>query len=189
MVNDTAPGGKEIKRGPVGSAIAHLYFETIRPFEDDNGRIGRAIAEKALAQTIGGPVMFSLSQVIEADKNAYCEALKTAQRTSDITGWQQYFVHVIYTAQVSAKELVNFTLKKKKFIEKYKDTLNGRQWKVVLRMLESPEGFEGGMTARKYVSLTKASKATATRDLQDLFDRQVFTTGGGDTSVHYYLNI
>ncbi|HRN56091.1 MAG TPA: Fic family protein [Agriterribacter sp.] len=68
----------EIKKAPVRSAIAHLYFETIHPFEDGNGRIGRAIAEKALSQTIGRPVMLSLSRTIEANKNAYYTALETA---------------------------------------------------------------------------------------------------------------
>lgn len=71
------------------SAIAHLYFESIHPFEDGNGRIGRAIAEKALSQTIGRPVMLSLSQAIEADKKSYYQALEKAQRKNDITdfGW------------------------------------------------------------------------------------------------------
>lgn len=188
--NDTAPGGKaEIKKAPIRSAIAHLYFETIHPFEDGNGRIGRAIAEKALSQTIGRPVMLSLSQAIEADKNAYYEALKAAQRKNEITDWLKYFVHVIYDAQVTAKELINFTLKKVKFLDQHKDSLNERQLKVVLKMLESPDGFEGGMTAKKYVSLTKTSKATATRDLQELVDLGIFIPEGGGRSVHYYVSL
>ncbi|MDQ3845074.1 MAG: DUF4172 domain-containing protein, partial [Bacteroidota bacterium] len=77
--NDTAPGGtKEIRKAPVRAAIAHLYFETIHPFEDGNGRIGRAIAEKALSQTLGRPVLLSLSRTIEADKKAYYHALEQA---------------------------------------------------------------------------------------------------------------
>jgi Fic family protein len=188
--NDTAPGGKrEIKKAPIRSAIAHLYFETIHPFEDGNGRIGRAIAEKALSQTIGRPVVLSLSQAIEADKKGYYEALKAAQQKNDVTEWLSYFVHVIYKAQVSAKELVNFTLKKVKFLDYYKNKLNERQWKTVLRMLESPEGFEGGMTAKKYISITKTSKATATRDLQELVDLGAFAPEGGGRSVHYYVKL
>ena len=89
--NETAPGGtKEIKKAPVRSAIAHLYFETIHPFEDGNGRIGRAIAEKALSQTIGRPVLLSLSRTIEADKKSYYNALEQAQRSNDISLWVQY---------------------------------------------------------------------------------------------------
>ena len=78
--NDTAPGKPNaIKFAPVRAAIAHLYFESIHPFEDGNGRIGRAIAEKALSQGFGYPVMLSLSQAIEADKKAYYAALNSHQ--------------------------------------------------------------------------------------------------------------
>jgi len=188
--NDSAPGEKkEIKKAPIRSAIAHLYFETIHPFEDGNGRIGRAIAEKALSQTIGRPVMLSLSQAIEADKKSYYAALEAAQRTNDITGWLKYFVHVIYNAQVSVKELIDFTLKKVNFIANHKQKLNERQLKVVLRMLESPDGFEGGMTAKKYTSITKTSKATATRDLQILADLGVLIAKGGGRSIHYAVDL
>src|SRR5690606_34607532 len=78
--NDTTPGGKmEIKMAVIRSAVAHLYFETIHPFEDGNGRIGRAIAEKALSQTMGRPVLLSLSARIESDRKAYYNALEKAQ--------------------------------------------------------------------------------------------------------------
>ena len=78
--NDTAPGGsKKIKKAPLRSAIAHLYFESIHPFEDGNGRIGRALAAKALSQGIGRPIMLSLSKTIEANKNNYYAALSKAQ--------------------------------------------------------------------------------------------------------------
>jgi Fic family protein len=188
--NDTAPGGsKEIKKAPVRSAIAHLYFESIHPFEDGNGRIGRAIAEKALSQTIGRPVMMSLSQAIEADRKSYYHALGNAQRENDITEWVKYFVNIIFQAQIAAKELIDFTLRKAKFIDRYKINLKDRQMKVVLRMLESPEGFEGGMTAQKYVSIAKTSKATATRDLQILAELGALIPGGAGRSVHYTINM
>lgn len=187
--NDTAPGGsKELKKAPVRSAIAHLYFESIHPFEDGNGRIGRAIAEKALSQTIGHPVMLSLSQTIEADKKSYYTALEKAQRKNEISDWVNYFVEVIYQAQLDARKLIDFTLRKAKFIDRHKEQLNDRQMKAVLRMLESADEFEGGMTARKYIAITKASKATATRDLQLLAELEVLLPGGGGRSVHYVLN-
>jgi Fic family protein len=188
--SDTAPGGiKEIKKAPVRSAIAHLYFESIHPFEDGNGRIGRAIAEKALSQTIGRPVLLSLSQTIEADKKSYYHALETAQKKNDITDWLTYFVNVIYKAQVSAKTLIDFTLQKAKFLDLHKDQLNERQLKVILRMLESPDGFESGMNTRKYMSITKTSKATATRDLQQLAGLQVLYSRGGGRSTCYSVNL
>lgn len=189
--NETCPGGiREIKRATVRSAIAHLYFETIHPFEDGNGRIGRAIAEKALSQGIGRPVLMSLSRTIEANKKAYYNALEQAQRSNEITGWINYFVKTILAAQIEAERQIDFTLKKAKFFDRYKDQLSERQLKVIRRMLEEgPEGFAGGMNAAKYGSLTKISKATSTRDLQDLLEKKVFIVVGAGRSTKYQIDV
>jgi len=189
--NDTAPGGaREIKKAPVRSAVAHLYFETIHPFEDGNGRIGRAIAEKALSQTVGRPVMLSLSRTIETNREAYYSALKTAQRGNEITEWIRYFTQAVLAAQHDTVRLIDFILKKTQFSDRFKDRLNDRQHKVVQRMLDAgAEGFEGGMSAQKYISLTRASKATATRDLQELVTLGVLTVTGSGRSTRYHLNI
>jgi Fic family protein len=189
--NDTAPDGAQpIKKAPVRSAIAHLYFESIHPFEDGNGRIGRAIAEKALAQTLNRTVLLSLSQTIEAEKKAYYTALETAQRSNEITPWLTYFVGVILKSQRQAKDLVQWTLKKAMFFDRYAHQWNERQRKAILRMLEEgPGGFKGGMTAAKYQSLTKAPKATATRDLQKLAEIGTLISQGGGRSTHYILNL
>ncbi len=191
--NATAPGGgTEIKKAPVRAAIAHLYFETIHPFEDGNGRIGRAIAEKALSQTIGRPVMLSLSKTIEADKKEYYSALKEAQKSNEITGWIEYFVKVSLEAQTDAELQIEFTLKKTKFFDRYKAQLNERQVTVINRMLEEgPGGFEGGMNAGKYMSIAKTSKATATRDLQGLLETGAFILQGksGGRSTSYQVNL
>lgn len=188
--NDTAPGGKkEIKKAPVRSAVAHLYFETIHPFEDGNGRVGRAIAEKALSQTLGRPVLLSLSRTIEADKKSYYGALEKAQRDNQITEWIKYFVSTTLEAQKQARVLIDFILKKTKFFDRFKDELNERQLKVIRKMMDAgPEGFEGGMNANKYMSITKASKATATRDLQYLAEIEALFSQGGGRSTRYYLN-
>jgi Fic family protein len=189
--NDTSPGGKkEIKKAPIRAAIAHLYFETIHPFEDGNGRIGRAISEKALSQTIGRPVLLSLSQTIEANKKLYYDALEKAQRSNEITNWINYFVNTLLEAQREAKILIDLTLNKTKFFDRFKDQLNERQLKVIKRMLDAePKGFEGGMTAKKYISITKASKATATRDIQGLVDLKILIPQSGGRSTHYNLNL
>lgn len=172
------------------SAIAHIYFETIHPFEDGNGRIERAIAEKALYQTVGRPVLLSLSQTIEADKKSYYSALEQAQKSNDLTPWITYFVSITLDAQEKAKKLIEFILKKANFFDRYKPLLNDRQLKVVKKMLEAgPEGFEGGISAKKYPSITNTSKATATRDLQDLLKSEVLQSTGGGRSTHYYLNL
>lgn len=188
--NATTPKGlKEIKRAPIRSAIAHLYFETIHPFEDGNGRIGRAIAEKALSQTLGRPVLLSLSRIIEADKKSYYGALEKAQRSNKITSWLEYFVGVCLEAQRQANQVIDFILKKSKFFDRYKDVWNERQLKAVRRMLDTgPDGFEGGMSAKKYMSITKASKATATRDLQQLLEWGVLKVEGGGRSTRYSID-
>ncbi len=189
--NDTVPGGKlEIKKAPIRAAIAHLYFETIHPFEDGNGRIGRAVAEKALAQALGRPVMLSLSRTIEARKQEYYNALQKAQRSNEITAWIHYFVNVINDAQAEAEEQILFTLKKVKFFDRFMKELNERQLRVIKRMFnEGSEGFKGGMNAAKYVGITKTSKATATRDLQHLANIKAFIPFGGGRSTRYELNL
>jgi Fic family protein len=189
--NDTAPGGtNEMKQAPVRSAIAHLYFESIHPFEDGNGRIGRAIAEKALSQSTGRPVMLSLSQAIDAKKNTYYTELNAAQRSNEITAWVRYFVATILEAQTEARRQIEFTLKKTRFFDLFRSKLNDRQLKGLKRMLEEgPDGFKGGMTARKYASITGVSKATATRDLQELAEIGALLTQGGGRSTHYVMKL
>jgi Fic family protein len=187
--NDTAPGGpNEIPQPPVRSALVHLYFESIHPFEDGNGRIGRALSEKALSQGMGRPVVLSLSRSIDAVRNAYCDALKAAQRRNEVTSWIQWFVGVVVHAQCDAGNQVRFVLRKSRFFHRFESELNARQLKVVHRMFESgPEGFTGTMNARKYVALTGASKATATRDLLQLARIGVLVPVGGGRSTRYEL--
>ena len=190
--NETAPGGKkQMLSGLVRSAIAHLYFETIHPFEDGNGRIGRALSEKVLAQHLGKPLLFSLSAAIESAKSEYYHALEKAQRSNDITTWIEYFVNLINRAQSDALNQITFTLKKTRLFDTYQNVLNNRQEKVIRRMLEAgPDGFEGGMNATKYKSIAKISKATATRDLQDLVEKNILSLNkGGGRSTSYSLNL
>lgn len=191
--NETAPGQtKEIRKAPVRAAIAHLYFETIHPFEDGNGRIGRAIAEKALAQGVGKPVILSISQAIESKKKEYYNALKQAQRKNEITNWIIYFVKTLISAQDYAGKQIDLTLRRTKYFDQFKEKFNDRQLKVIRKMLApGAEGFEGGMNARKYSSITKVSKATATRDLQDLLEIKAIRLFGeaGGRSTSYEVNL
>ena len=189
--NATAPGGiNAIKKPMVRSAIAHLYFESIHPFEDGNGRIGRALSEKALSQSIKAPILLSLSISIEAKKNDYYDALQLAQRSNQISPWITYFVNLVLDAQRHTEQQIEFILKKTKFFDHYGQQLNSRQLKVIRRILkEGLKGFEGGMTVRKYISITSTSKATATRDLQALVEKKVFIPYGGGRSTHYKLNL
>ncbi|TDE17100.1 Fic family protein [Dyadobacter psychrotolerans] len=187
--NQTAPqGNKPIKVAPVRAAIVHLYFESIHPFEDGNGRIGRALAEKALSQTAERPLLISLSKTIEADKQRYYAALEKAQKSNEISEWIRYFADVILNAQIESRQLINFTLQKTRFFDRHGSQMNPRQTKVIDKMMQAgKDGFEGGMSAKKYMSITKTSKATATRDLQQLLELGILSTEGGGRSVHYKL--
>lgn len=172
----------------VKTAIIHLYFESIHPFEDGNGRIGRALAEYTLSHTLKFPVLLSISKTIEKNKQVYYDNLKIAQASLDITGWISYFTKVIFEAQKETRELIEFTVRKAKFFDRNRDLLNDRQMKVINRMLEQGiEGFIGGMTAKKYISITRTSKATATRDLQRLQELGIVEQLGHGRSVRYEL--
>ena len=189
--NETAPGGKnEIKKPVVRSAIAHLYFETIHPFEDGNGRVGRALSEKALSQGLGRPVLMSLSKTIEASKKEYYSALKEGQQSNEITLWINYFANTVLSAQTQAEKEIDFTLRKTRFFDRYRSELNARQLKVIQRMLEEgTKGFTGGMSAKKYMAITGTSKATATRDLKELTDQRIFILSGGGRSTRYEIKL
>ncbi|MGZ8364902.1 MAG: Fic family protein, partial [Nitrospira sp.] len=151
--NETAPDGlKEIHKAAVRSALAHIYFESIHPFEDGNGRIGRALSEKVLSQGLGRPALLSLSRAIEAKRRDYYDALKEGQQSNDVTPWVTWFVKMVVEAQTQAEELIDFTLKKTRLFDRVRDQLNERQIQTLRRMLEEgPDGFEGGMSAKKYM--------------------------------------
>jgi Fic family protein len=189
--NETAPGGSsEIRHAPIRSAIAHIYFESIHPFEDGNGRIGRAISEKALSQGLRRPALLSLSRTIEASKNDYYNALQVAQASNEITSWLEYFIKVVLDAQLDAERRIEFVLKKSKYFQRFKDLISERQVKAINRMLaEGPEGFVGGINARKYLAITGVSKATATRDLQELATLGALIPIGAGRSTRYELNL
>lgn len=188
--NDFEVKTTDIKKALIKASISHLYFESIHPFEDGNGRIGRAIAEKCLSESLNRPVLMSISSTIEKDKKLYYQSLKQAQRALNITDWIFYFSRLILDSQKNAKQTVLFTLSKIKFIDAFKGQMNERQMKAVLKMFENGiSGFEGGMTVIKYVSITKTSRASATRDLQDLTQKNILVPKGEGRSRSYDLNL
>jgi Fic family protein len=187
----TAPNGEQAIEQPlVRAAIAHLYFESIHPFEDGNGRIGRAISEKSIAQFFGKPMLFSLSKTISKDRKVYYNALNKGQHSNEISDWIRYFVDLCLDAQSDALESVSYMLKKVRFFDTYHAKLNVRQTKALRKMLdEGPDGFEGGMSVKKYVSITRSSKATATRDLRDLVIKMILTPSGEGRGRRYFINL
>ena len=139
---------------------------------------------------MGRPILLSFSKTIEAHKKDYYAALEKAQRSNEITEWIFYFVNTIILAQEDAEKTIEFVFHKAEYFDRYKDQLSERQLKVIRRMLkEGPSGFEGGMTARKFASLTKISKATATRDLQHLEKIGALLAKGSGRSTRYEINL
>ena len=174
---------------PVKAAVAHLYFESIHPFEDGNGRIGRAIAEKAFSQGLNSPLSCSISQAIERNRKAYYAALQKAEKSLEISEWIDWFLTMVLEAQEMADQMITLTISKFQFFHRHDSILNERQRKAILRMFEArPEGFLGGMNVQKYMGITGASKATATRDLQYLVEMNLFKSNLAGRSTHYKLN-
>lgn len=171
------------------AAIAHLYFECIHPFEDGNGRIGRVITVKMLCKNIGQPILIALSHVINRDKKLYYNALERNNKSLEISDWMLYFAETIVKAQNYTLLNIEFLINKTKFYDKFKNKLNIRQEKAIKRIFEEGiEGFKGGLSAKNYMNITKTSKATATRDLQELVEMQAFTKTGELKGTRYYIN-
>lgn len=172
------------------SALSHLYFETLHPFEDGNGRIGRAIAEKVLAERLQYPLFMSFSTAIEKNKKIYYEEMKKAQRNLEVTDWLVYFLEILIQSLKETLQIVQFVRKKTEFYDRYNTVLNERQRKAINKMFDQGiSGFQGGMTAKKYISINKTTKSTATRDLQELLDKEVFVRKGAGRSTSYDLNL
>jgi Fic family protein len=188
--NDTAPDGKRPLEPLTRAGIAHLYFVCIHPFEDGNGRIARAIAEKALAQGLGQPSLIALAYTIERKRKDYYAALERNNKGNEITDWLTYFGKTILEAQDTTLKRVEFYVAKARFYERMRGKLNSRQEKAIGRMFrEGIDGFEGGMSAEKYIGITGASRATATRDLQDLVGKTALTKTGELRHTRYHLQL
>lgn len=164
--------------GIARAAIAHLWFETIHPYEDGNGRIGRAIADMAISQCLDHPVLMSVATVFSGKRKDYYAHLNEASKDSlDVDKWVDWFGRCAVETQINAMGMVQRTVSKARFWERLEQLdLNKRQLKVVRKMLDAESGdFEGGMNATKYKGIARCAKATATRDLQDLVEKEVLS--------------
>jgi len=188
--NGCAPDAKNPLPALTRAGIAHLYFVCVHPFEDGNGRIGRAISEIALSQFLGQPTLLALSYTIQNAKKAYYRNLELSNKDLEITDWLQYFAETVLEAQSYSQRLIDFLIAKIHFYDRLRDQLNERQDKVVARMFkEGLEGFKGGLNADNYISITETSRATATRDLQDLVENGALLRTGERKHTRYWLNI
>lgn len=172
----------------IRAAIAHLWFVTIHPFDDGNGRIARAIADMQLARADETPQRFySMSAQIRKERKEYYDILETTQKSSlDITGWLFWFLHCLDRAIAATDETLATVLKKARFWEKYAHaSLNNRQRLILNKLLD---GFEGKLNTSKWAKIAKTSQDTALRDIQDLIEKQILVkAGGGGRSTSYLL--
>ncbi len=188
--NDTEKGGKMELPVLIRAAIAHLYFECVHPFEDGNGRIGRAISEKSLSQALGRPVLLALSHTIEENKKSYYQALERNIKDLEISDWISYFCETVLKAQEYTQRMIKFIIEKGKFYRRYDGQFNERQQKVVERIFnEGIHGFKGGLSAKNYASITGAASATTTRDLRKMVEMGAFRKIGELKSTRYFLNV
>jgi len=169
----------------IKAALAHLWFVTIHPFEDGNGRIARAIADMQLARADDSPQRFySMSSQIRKERNDYYEILEKTQKGDiDVTEWLQWFLNCLHRALLSTSDILSNVMKKAKFREKYlQANLNERQQVMLGKMLD---GIEGKMPSSKWAKMAKCSQDTATRDIQDLIEKGILEkepAGGRSTS-------
>lgn len=188
--NNSSPSGDHPLPALTRAGIGHLYFESIHPFEDGNGRVGRTLAEKSLAQNIGHPSLLALSYTIERNRRAYYDQLERHQQTLSITEWLIFFANTVLAAQQATLSRIGFYIAKTRFYDQFRNQLNDRQAKVIARMFrEGPQGFKGGLSAENYIAITGASRATVTRDLQALVASGALTKTGELRHTRYALNL
>jgi Fic family protein len=167
------------------AAVAHLWFVTIHPFEDGNGRIARAIADMALARSEGGPRRFySMSAQIRVERNTYYDILEATQKGDlDITAWLAWFLDCLDRAIAGAEHVLASVFRKARFWERHVGAyFNDRQRAMLNRLLD---GFEGKLTSSKWAAIAKTSQDTASRDINDLVSRAILqrdAAGGRSTS-------
>jgi len=183
--------GESLQLEPLTRAgIAHLYFESIHPFEDGNGRIGRAISEKALSQSLNRPTLIAISTAIESKKKEYYSALERNQSGLEITSWMVYFSEMVLTAQSQSQCMIDFLIEKGKYYSRFEKKFNERQAKVVERVIrEGIYGFKGGLSADNYITISGTTASTATRDLQKMVEMGALKRTGELKGTRYYLNI
>jgi Fic family protein len=172
----------------IKAALAHLWFVTIHPFEDGNGRIARAIADMALARSEGIPQRFySMSAQIRAERKTYYDMLESTQKGDlSVTPWLEWFLGCLDRAFSGAETILAAVLEKTEFWKRHAAArINDRQRDMLNRLLD---GFEGKLTSSKWATIEKCSPDTALRDIQDLVDQGILAKDeGGGRSTSYSL--
>ena len=167
----------------------HPHFESIHPFEDGNGRVGRALVAKTLAEGLGLPLVLPVSTIIARHRRAYYEELNAASLSLDWTPWAAFFIPVLSETLTDFLTAMRFVAAKRDFLAKNEQRMSERAKKVILRMFrDGEEGIRAGLSAAKWERMAKVSKPTATRDLTELEREGVIVAEGAGPTTRYRLN-
>lgn len=169
------------------AAVAHLWFATLHPFEDGNGRIARALTDMILARQDNSKYRFySMSSQIQKTRKSYYNILEKTQKGSmDITNWIVWFLETLLESVKSSEDILSGVLKRAEFWQKHNNLIfNERQKKVLNRFMDD---FKGNLTTTKWAKMCNCSQDTATRDISDLIGKKIFKKIGDGRNTHYKL--
>ncbi|QBF30076.1 Fic family protein [Thalassococcus sp. S3] len=170
------------------AGIAHLYFVSIHPFEDGNGRIARAISEHSLSRALGQPSLLAFARQIEKERKGYYDILERNNKSLNIDAWLAWFAKTALKAQDYSIALIGHVIAKTQMLDRLRGQLNDRQERALLRMFEAgPDGFVGGLSAKNYRAITGATVPTTTRDLNDLVAKGALHKTGARKATRYWL--
>ncbi|MGN0886719.1 MAG: DUF4172 domain-containing protein [Candidatus Spyradenecus sp.] len=171
------------------AALLHPHFESIHPFDDGNGRVGRALVAKALAEGLGMDVVLPVSTVIMRHRKAYYREIHLASQSLDWTNWAKFFIPILTETLIDFVSAAKFVTAKSAFLVRYEQLVTERARKVFLRLFrDGPKGVAAGLSAAKWMRMTKVSKPTATRDLAELVSLGAIIPEGESVATHYRLN-
>ncbi len=185
----------------IKSALAHLWFVSIHPYDDGNGRIARAISDYILSNSNHLETdfkLYSLSTAINNDRKGYYNILDNTtnlfkNRDYDFTPWLKWHLQTVNQAMIEAHKQLEYLIEKTKFWDRHKtDNLNERQVKVLNKILDKgSENFEGGISTKKYMAITKKSKATVVRDIQELLEKRCLekVEGSSGRNIRYIVKL
>lgn len=170
-------------------AMIHLHFESIHPFEDGNGRVGRALVAKTLSEGLGLPLILPVSAIIARHRAAYYDEINEASRSLDWTSWAAFFIPVLTESITDFVAAVKFITAKRGYLAKYEAKISERAKKILRRMFEDGlEGVRSGLSAAKWMRMAKVSKPTATRDLAELESYGAILSLNDGPQTRYRLN-
>ena len=184
---------KRVRKSPEEVALKcvtlHPHFEAIHPFEDGNGRVGRALMAKVLAEGLGAPIVLPVSLMVARHRKAYYEAIHEASISLDWTSWAKFMIPVLTETLQDFLVAAHFVVAKGAYLAKYKAGMSERAKAVILRMFrDGPAGVASGLSVAKWQRMTKVAKSTATRDLAELLKLGAIIKDGESGATHYRLN-